>query len=176
MASRKTGSCAACGYFPVAFDAVCCPRCGAQNKTPTLVDRFVGRGMLIGLGAGTLVGAALMWVTKRPEDAADRLAALITGAMVGAIPGLIVGLLFGLVAAVFADLFCKLFGRPLKAPAGEFIVPDDVEVRYCGYCQQRQAATEEGCVYCGRPTVIWHPSRESEGLALRRWAEVNRET
>jgi hypothetical protein len=142
-----------------------------------LVDRFVGRGMLIGLGGGAPVGAAVGWVSRQPGDPAGQVAAVIAGALVGAIPGLIVGLFLGLVAAVLTDLFGKFSGRPLEARAGGLIVPDPIEVHYCGRCRQRQATTEgEDCVSCGRRTVTWNPGRESEDVAHRRWADVNRES
>jgi hypothetical protein len=61
MFANKIGSCSACGHFPVAYDAVCCPRCGAQNKNTSFLDRFAGRGSLIGMGAGALLFAGLVF-------------------------------------------------------------------------------------------------------------------
>jgi hypothetical protein len=175
MASSKTGSCSVCGYSPVAFAAAGCPRCGAPNKIPSLADRFAGRGMLIGMGAGALVGAALGLTLDRAAD--DRAAAAIGWGFLGGLGGLIVGLFLGLVATVVADLFGRLSGRPIGVPTGKLIVPDPVEVHYCGHCRQRQATTDgEDCADCGRATVVWNPGREPEGVAHRRWADLNRES
>ena len=54
------GACSECGYFPVAAGARKCTRCGAGNPNPTAADRFVGRGMLLGMLAGAVAvrGAA----------------------------------------------------------------------------------------------------------------------
>ena len=177
MASSKTGLCSACGYSPLSFEASCCPRCAAPNTRPTLVDRFVGRGMLFGLGKGVLVGAGVGWASARAGDEPGLLARVIIGALVGAIPGLIIGLFLGLVAAVLADLYGKLSGRPLEAPAGGLVVPYPVQVYYCGRCHERQEMSEgEDCVYCRQRTVIWNIGRESEDVVRRRWADMNRES
>ena len=97
MARRGTGSCRACGYSPVAVDARACPRCGAANPNPGIANRFVGRGMLYGLGAGAVVGAAVGWHSGRPGMA-------LGGALLGAIPGLFAGMVVGLVAAAGSAL------------------------------------------------------------------------
>ena len=176
MAPKKTGSCSTCGYAPVAFDAPCCPRCFAPNKVPSLADRFAGRGMLIGSGVGALLGAAIGWVTGGP-DGDDPGAFAIGWGFLGALGGLIVGLFFGLVTTVFADVFGRVTGWPTRTPRGKLVVPDPVEVHYCGHCRQRQDTTDgDDCVECGRPTVLWDPGRESEAAAHLRWADVNRST
>lgn len=171
MATSKTGTCSACRYSPVAFDAFCCPRCGAQNKRPSLADRFVGRGVLLGMAGGAVSGAALGWFSDPP----GRVGATIGCALACALGGLLVGFTFGLAAALAADLFGKLTGRPPAVRPGGLIVPDPVEVLYCGHCRERQPTTDgEVCVDCGRRTVTWVPDRESEDTAHRRWADVNR--
>jgi hypothetical protein len=98
MARRATGVCSTCGYAPVAFDAPICPRCGVRNPNPGPTNRFVGRGMLIGLGAGAAGGAVCGWFSDLPGMA-------FGGALLGAIPGLIAGMLVGLVVAMVSALF-----------------------------------------------------------------------
>lgn len=92
MATVLTGSCSACRYEPVAFDARDCPHCGARNPNPGVGNRFAGRGMLIGLFAGVTVGAVAGWLSGRPYMA-------FGGGLVGAIPGLFVGLVIALILA-----------------------------------------------------------------------------
>jgi hypothetical protein len=78
--SRDTGSCRACGYRPVAYDADYCPACAAKNPNPGVVNRVVGRAMLLGglacglVGAtwgyfGGLVGSIIAGVTARLSGA-----------------------------------------------------------------------------------------------------------
>src|SRR5688572_18774647 len=105
MATSKTGTCSACGYSPVAFDAACCPRCGAPNTRPSVADRFVGRGMLFGLGGGALAGLAIGWACYPPDE---RATAMIALPLVCSIGGLILGLFLGLGALVAADLFGRV--------------------------------------------------------------------
>lgn len=48
------------------------------------------------------------------------------------------------------------------------------EVYYCGKCQRQQEPSQgERCKICGKITVSWDTSRESEGEAQRKWKLVN---
>jgi hypothetical protein len=50
----------------------------------------------------------------------------------------------------------------------------DGEVYYCGKCRrQQQASGGEKCHSCGKVTVSWYTSRESESDALKKWHAVN---
>lgn len=97
------GSCRTCGYSPVAFGARACPNCGGRNPNPAVCDRTAGRGMLIGLVGGFLVGGVCGYFS----DGERSLGTAVCGALVGAIPGLIVGLVVGLVLAFIAWLAGK---------------------------------------------------------------------
>lgn len=116
-----TGSCRACGYTPVAFGALACPRCAAQNPNPRVWERFAGRGMLIGLAGGAVVGGVLGWMSDLPGMA-------FGGALVGALPGLVVGLVVSLLAAAVA----ALVGRPAprRRPTGAPDLPENVYVQF----------------------------------------------
>src|SRR5688572_8892015 len=97
------GSCHTCGYSPVAYGARACPDCGARNPNPAVCDRIAGRGMLIGLVAGFLVGGVCGYFAKTE----DSLVAAVCGALVGGIAGLIVGLVVGLLLSFVAWLAGK---------------------------------------------------------------------
>ena len=44
------------------------------------------------------------------------------------------------------------------------------EVYYCGKCRrQQQTSGGERCKHCGKVTVSWDTSRESEADALKKW-------
>jgi hypothetical protein len=48
------------------------------------------------------------------------------------------------------------------------------EVYYCGKCQRQQQPSDgERCKVCGKITVSWDTSRESEKDALSKWRAVN---
>jgi hypothetical protein len=127
MSERQmaTGSCSACGYVPVAFGALACPRCGAQNPNPGVASRFAGRGMLLGLAGGAVVGGAIGWASDRPGMA-------FGGALLGALPGLCVGLVLGLLAAAVSSLAGRRPG-PRRDPVGaadEADLPENVYVQF----------------------------------------------
>jgi len=176
MATSATGSCAACGYNPVAYEADCCPRCGARNRNPTAVDWFVGRGMLIGLAGGAFVGGLIGWFSGQlPGNAVSRPVMAFVGALVGAVPGFILGLFLGLVTALVVESVSRLSGRRFGVQTKGFIVPDASDVYYCGHCRRQQTVTDgEDCVHCGRLTVSWSPARESEASAQRKWEGSDR--
>jgi hypothetical protein len=92
-----TGTCFACAYAPVAFNASTCPRCGAREPNPGIGNRFAGRGTLLGFAGGALVGGALGYV-------AAGVAGAVGGALLGALAGLVLGLFLGLTAALVAWL------------------------------------------------------------------------
>jgi len=96
--------------------AIVCPRCGVRNANPGPTNRFVGRGMLTGLGAGAIAGGVWGWFSDLPGMA-------LSGALLGAIPGLFAGLVVGLVVAVAAALFG---GKPARRgePVGVGDDPD----------------------------------------------------
>lgn len=169
----KTGSCSACGYSPVAFDAACCPRCGKQSPGGHTADRFAGRGMLIGLLGGTVAGAMFGWASHQPGEEVGPAVRAFTGALLGAIPGLIVGLFTGLAAMAVADLFGWLTDLSAKLGPGPNAPPDLSEAYYCGVCRKHQAPSAGvECVYCYRRTVRWGvPGRESELDAQRKWED-----
>lgn len=93
---RRLGACSACGYTPVAFDARVCPRCGLKNPNPGVANRFAGRGMLLGLAGGVLVGGVAGFFSFGPGGPWGAFG----GALLGGIPGFVVGLVIGLVLAV----------------------------------------------------------------------------
>ena len=120
MAGSGTNSCSACGYSPVAVDARSCPRCGASNPNPGRINRFVGRGMLFGLGVGSVVGAGAGWFSGQPGMA-------FGGALLGAIPGLFVGMILGLVMAVVSAVSGRSSGEDKQAgTANEQNLPENV--------------------------------------------------
>src|SRR4051794_40872955 len=97
--SLATGSCRACAYEPVAFDAPICPRCAATHPNPGMGNRYAGRGVVIGGIAGALVCGVwglLGW---------QSVLGLCLGAMLGSLPGMFFGLVGGLMAAAVARLF-----------------------------------------------------------------------
>ncbi len=48
------------------------------------------------------------------------------------------------------------------------------EVYFCGKCRRQQSASgDERCKTCGKITVSWDTSRETESDALRKWREIN---
>lgn len=49
------------------------------------------------------------------------------------------------------------------------------EVNYCGNCRRQQSASVEKCIQCGKQTVTWDTSRESEDAVMRKWKTVNGE-
>jgi hypothetical protein len=107
----KTGSCKVCDYRPVAFDVWECPRCGASDPNPGTGSKLAGRGMLIGMGVGALVGGA--YGAAKSEEA---WIGFIVGCMLGPLLGMVVGLALGLVAALISWL---TGGRVLTAHGGD---------------------------------------------------------
>ena len=100
-AGTGVGACRTCGYSPVAFGARACPNCGARNPNPGVCDRVAGRGMLIGLAAGFLLGGVGGYFADAEHSAGGAIAGALTGAIGGLILGLIVGLMLAFVAWVF---------------------------------------------------------------------------
>jgi hypothetical protein len=98
--SRDTGSCRACGYRPVAYDADYCPACAAKNPNPGVVNRIVGKAMLLGGLACGLVGAAWGYFGLASGGAGGA----IGGLLLGTLAGLVLGLVGGLIAGVAARL------------------------------------------------------------------------
>lgn len=48
------------------------------------------------------------------------------------------------------------------------------EVYYCGHCRRQQQPSQgERCKHCGKVTVSWDTSRESEEEVRRKWQLVN---
>lgn len=123
MARPKFGSCTTCGHSPVAVDARVCPRCGARNPNPGVANRFAGRGMLYGLGAGAAVGAAVGWDSGHPGMT-------FGGALLGAIPGLFAGLVVGLVAAAMSGLTNTVRPQVAAGSAVEEDQPENVYVQF----------------------------------------------
>jgi hypothetical protein len=99
-ADQPTGVCKVCGHSPVAFDARVCPKCGAENPNPGVTNRFVGRGVVIGLVGGILVGGTAGWFSDKPGMT-------FGGFLLGSLAGLILGLAGGLIAGVVARLSGK---------------------------------------------------------------------
>jgi hypothetical protein len=98
--SRDTGSCRACGYRPVAYDADYCPACAAKNPNPGVVNRVVGRAMLLGALACGLVGATCGYFGLASGGAGGA----IGGLLLGTLAGLVLGLVGGIIAGVAARL------------------------------------------------------------------------
>jgi hypothetical protein len=50
------------------------------------------------------------------------------------------------------------------------------EVYYCGKCRRQQRPEQgEKCIHCGKQTVTWDTSRDSEATAQQNWKTVNGE-
>ncbi len=97
--SLATGTCRACAYEPVAFDAPTCPRCGAVRPNPGVGNRFAQRGVVIGFLAGVLIGSICGLVGYD-----WKLSGILAGAVLGCLPGAFLGLVGGLFAAAAARL------------------------------------------------------------------------
>jgi len=99
------GTCSECGYSPVAPGAKACPNCGARNPNPSVTDRSAGRGMLIGIASGVLLGGLCGFFS--PRENISPVATAVAGALAGGIAGLILGLIGGLAFASVAWLMGK---------------------------------------------------------------------
>lgn len=48
------------------------------------------------------------------------------------------------------------------------------EVYYCGSCRRQQQSSQgEKCIQCGKQTVSWDTTRETEADAQKKWNIVN---
>jgi hypothetical protein len=103
------GSCRVCGYEPVAFDARNCPQCAASNPNPGIANRCVGRGVVLGLVGGILLGGVWGYATFNIG-----LAGAFGGALIGSLAGVLLGTFGGIVAAMVIRLVAWV--TP-KAPA-----------------------------------------------------------
>ncbi len=99
------GTCSECGYSPIAPGAKACPRCGSRNPNPSVADRFVGVGMLLGIASGVLGGGAYGFFF--PKEDAGPIATAVAVGLVAGIPGLILGLIGGIGLASVAWLMGK---------------------------------------------------------------------
>lgn len=56
-----------------------------------------------------------------------------------------------------------------------FMASND-EVYFCGKCRRQQQPSQgEKCIHCGKQTVSWDTSRETEADAIKKWKYVNGE-
>ena len=84
--------CTICGAPLPKVGVTRCSVCGAPQKSPKSAERLVGRGMLLGMACGTVLGG--MWGY---DYIAKEWAGALGGALVMSIPGMLLGLVAGLV-------------------------------------------------------------------------------
>jgi hypothetical protein len=96
--SLGTGHCRVCGYAPVAYDAFACPQCGARRPNPGVLNRYINRGVVVGLGVFWLLGAVFGFFAFNFSPW------IALGMMVlGTLPGTLFGLLGGMIAGCVAN-------------------------------------------------------------------------
>jgi hypothetical protein len=86
----------------VAYDARSCPACAARNPNPGVVNRIVGRAMLLGGLACGLLGATWGYFGLARGGAG--------GAIGGLLLGTLAGLVLGLAGGIFAGVAARLSG------------------------------------------------------------------
>jgi hypothetical protein len=94
-----TGTCCACGYEPLAFDAKNCPRCEARDPNPGVANRYANRGTVICLVIGLVIGVVWGYVGFQMGWAGA-----VGGALLGALAGVVIGLPGSLIVATIARL------------------------------------------------------------------------
>jgi hypothetical protein len=93
--------CSFCGHVPVsAVYWQTCPKCGFAR--PPAGSPYTGRGALLGLGVGGVIGAACGYITI-----AHSWQGLMAGAVLGAIPGLLLVFLISWLTTASSRLSAK---------------------------------------------------------------------
>jgi hypothetical protein len=105
------GKCRECEYEPVASGARCCPRCAVRNPNPTVADRIIGRGAVIGFLGGAVLGG--VWGSLTPAQNASTgetvpiAATIAVGVMMGGFLGVLLGFVTGLILSSVAWVIGK---------------------------------------------------------------------
>ncbi len=102
MPAKYLGRCWACEYYPVAFDAPACPRCGVKNPNPSRGERYSKQGALLGVPIGALIGGLLFAIVSRK----DWQEGFLAGSFLGMVPGFVLGNVIGkIVGSILGDSY-----------------------------------------------------------------------